>query len=116
MSDDPDDHIQFTEALNESSTDVVLLAVMEARKATSLLAIKRHIPDFIIVDFDMMREELTAFMAIIESTPELSKIPVLIYGDAQDLYNVSSGRVYTLSCEELSYSELRALLRQLLDR
>ena len=110
VTDDPDDQIDFTEALYEISSDTVLLAVTDPKKALTLLALRRLIPDYIIVDLAMSDFSADVFFSTIGDDPRLNDIPLIAYGEFSDLEKVKNGRISAFLNNDFTYSGLRNLL------
>lgn len=110
VTDDPDDHIEFSEALYEISSDTVLLAVTDPGKALTLVALKRLIPDYIIVDLGMSDFSADVFFDSLDEDPGLENIPLIAYGEFSDLEKVKTGRISAFLNNDSSYSGLRSLL------
>lgn len=109
ISDDPDDHVEFSEALYEISDDAVLVAVSDAGKALELLRQRKYLPEFVFLNLGISAFDPDAFMEVISSAEHLSKLKVIAFGDS-----VSSSRFSTYFSNELSFSQLKQTLRSIL--
>lgn len=113
ISEDPDDHVEFSEALYEIANDIVLITVSDAGKAMDLLMLKRCIPDFIILSGGIGSEEADRFFDVLESDPLLRDIMVIAYGEWELL---DLPRVGARIGIDLSFSELKDALRRAIER
>lgn len=114
VSDDPDDHIEFTEALYEIADDVVVLIVPDSKRAAQLVLSKRHIPDYLIVDLAMDAFGRDDFLSTLQQDPDLRKIYVLAYGDDADYENVKTKPFSVFLNRDATYSDIRTLLQTIL--
>ena len=114
VSDDPDDHIEFTEALYGISDDVIVLIVPDPKRASDLVLSKRHIPDYLIVDLAMYGFSHDDFFATLQQDPDFGKIFILAYGDDADYENVKTKRFSAFLNRDATYSDLRTLLQKVL--
>lgn len=113
ISEDPDDHVEFSEALYEIADDIVLMAVSDAGKAMDLLTFKRCIPDYIILSGGIGSLEADRFFAVLDSDPLLKEIMVIAYGEWDSLRLPRGGATIGM---DLSFSELKDALRRAIQR
>lgn len=114
LSDDPDDHIELAEALQEASGNYVIMAVRDPDKAIQLLAHKKLVPDLIIVDFTLGGFDTDLFFHTLQSDG-LSHTPVVAYGDSTNLSRHSHPRIEMFLDDDITYSGLRKALVEILD-
>lgn len=107
ISDDPDDHTEFSEAIYEISDDVVLLSVSHIRKATDLLASGKCVPEFILLNLAIPEFDPDGFFGILNDDPVFKRVQVIAYGEA---VGIRSPRVQVMLDHDLSYSELKKSL------
>jgi response regulator RpfG family c-di-GMP phosphodiesterase len=112
VSDDPDDHIEFTEALSEISDDIIVLIIPDVRRAADLVLSKRHIPDYLIVDLAMSGFSHDDFFSTLRSDKDFSEIVILAYGDQTDYERVTTKCISAFLERDSTYSDLRTLLRK----
>lgn len=112
VSDDPDDHVQFAEACYEVSSDIVLLVVMDATKALELLASKRHIPDYLILDLALSSLNSDEFFKTLVESLDLKTVSLIAYGDFSHLSRIQHDRVTAFVDYDFSYSRLRGILEK----
>src|SRR5688572_12686059 len=93
VSDDPDDHVEITEALYEVADDVVVFVVSDAHRAASLVLSKRHIPDYLIIDLGVNGFTHDDFFSSLETDPHYKSMFILAYGDISDYEKITSGRI-----------------------
>lgn len=114
LSDDPDDHIELREALQEASSSYVIMAVFDPDKAIQLLALKKLVPDLIIVDFTLGGFDSDLFLDTLQSDG-LSLTPVVAYGDTTSLSKRSHPRISAFLDDDITYSGLRRKLVEILN-
>lgn len=114
LSDDPDDHIEFTEALQEVSGNYVLMAVHDAAKAIQLLAFNKLLPDLLIVDLTVSGLDAERFFETVQRV-ELSHMSVVAYGDTMNLSMRSHPRIKVFLDDDMTYSDLRKVLTDVLN-
>ena len=112
ISDDPDDHIEFSEALYEVSEDAVLIAVSDVQKAIDLLKHKKCIPEFIFLYLDIPAFEPDIFFEALQEDESLNKIKVIAYGNQSRVTYSPLIRMFLNS--DMDYSELKDALRAIL--
>jgi response regulator RpfG family c-di-GMP phosphodiesterase len=110
VSDDPDDHIMFTEVLYEISSDIVLMSVLDPLKALNLLSSGRHLPDYLILNLSDAEFITESFFAALEQHPGLERIPLIAYGDISQARTVRNGRISAFLDNDFTYSRLRSML------
>jgi hypothetical protein len=107
ISDDPDDHIEFAEALYEISDDIVLVSVSDIRKAIDLLSLKKCVPEFILLNLTIPEFEPDVFFDALNDDPVFKYVQVIAYGEAGSIQPL---RVQVMIDHDLSYSELKKAL------
>lgn len=116
VSDDPDDHVEITEALYEVADDIVVFVVADARRAATLLQSKRHIPDYFIIDTAVNGFTHDDFFPSLKTDPQYKSMFILAYGDASDYEGMKSAGVSAFMERDTSYSEMKEFLRKVLSR
>jgi DNA-binding response OmpR family regulator len=86
--DDPDDHDFFTEALNEISVSIKLVAVKNGEELMELL--KHFLPDIIFLDLDMPYKNGLECIAEIRANHKLQKIPVVVFSSTTRPSNIDT--------------------------
>ena len=114
VSDDPDDHIEFTEALYGISDDVIVLIVPDPKRAADLVLSKRHIPDYLIVDLAMNGFSHDDFFATLHRDPDFGKIFIIGYGDDADYDNQKTKPYSAFLNKDSTYSDIRTLLQKVI--
>lgn len=112
ISDDPDDHIEFSEALYEVSDDTVLISVADLKRAADLLALKKCVPEFIFLNLGMGELNPDGFIKLLED-PELLRVQVIAYGDSANAFT-AKGRISDFLESDVSYSELKSFLEKIM--
>ena len=109
ISDDPDDHIEFSEALYELSDDIVLLIVSDVQKAVDLLKLRKCLPEYIFINMEIPGIDPDVFFSTLEADPVLEKVKVIGFGESGPF--VSSPRFTAFLNSDMNYTELRKALR-----
>jgi DNA-binding NtrC family response regulator len=115
VTDDPDDHQAFTEALAEVSDKAIVLIILDSQKALSLLLSKRHTPDYIFLDLSMQGIRINPLLREIRNDADLRPIPTVVYGDIASLYTIESVEGVTFFDKDYEYSQLRNFLQDFFD-
>ena len=115
ISDDPDDHTEFSEALYEISDDTVLMTVADVRKAVDLLALKRCIPEYIFLNVGISDFRSEVFFHALED-PGLRHVQVIACGESSDIEKFRHPRVAAFLDTDISYSGLKAFLEDVVKR
>lgn len=115
VTDDPDDHQSFSEALAEISDNAILIVILDSKKASLLLREKKHIPDYIFVDLSMHGIHIHDFMNVVRLDSALNNIPVILYGEKDELLKVPNPDFASFFSKDYNYAELRKFLINLLE-
>lgn len=113
ISDDPDDHTEFSEALYEISDNTVLLSISDPGKAIDLLALKKCVPECIFLNMGLGRFRPDEFFTAL-ADPDLRHVRVVAYGEAADVFNPGHPRISDVLGPDFSYSELKLFLQNLI--
>jgi PleD family two-component response regulator len=112
ITDDPDDHQAFSEALSEISSKTIVLIVLDSEKALELLKSKQLTPNFLFLDLSTNGMRINTFLKAVESDIELRQIPTVVYGDAQGLEKMDRSENVVFFTKDYEYSELRNFLKE----
>ena len=115
VTDDPDDHQAFSEALAEVSEKAIVLIILDSHKALSLLKAKTHNPDYIFLDLSMQGIRINPFLQEIRNDVNLRPIPTVVYGDIASLYTIESVEGVTFFDKDYEYSQLKNFLQDFFD-
>jgi two-component SAPR family response regulator len=115
ISDDPDDHIEFSEALYEISNDIILVTVTHPNKALDLLKMKKCNPDFVFINLEMNGFAADDFFTAVEEDPELENIDVIAFGEYGDYDKLKTRRISSFMNNGTSFSELRNFLQKVVN-
>ena len=115
VSDDPDDHVEFTEALYEIASDIVVLVVSDTGRAAELILSGRHVPDILIVDLAVNGFNHDDFFSSLAKDAGFASLTILAYGDAGEFEKIKSPRISAFMERDSAYSEIRGFLRKVLD-
>jgi DNA-binding NtrC family response regulator len=111
VTDDPDDHQAFTDALTEISDNAVVVVILDSHKALSLLLEKTFIPDYIFLDLSMTGIRINTFLKTLKKEIGLESIPTVLYGDNQTFFDTGEYGELHYFKKEYEYSELKDLLK-----
>jgi len=114
VSDDPDEHVEFTEALYEISDDIVVLVVSDAKRAADLVLSKRLIPDYFIVDLAVNGFTHNGFFTSLDDDPDFESMFVLAYGDYSDYEKVKSRHISAFLERDAAYSDIRTFMKRIM--
>lgn len=110
VTDDPDDHQAFSEALSEISDDAIVLNILDSQKALIFLASKKYSPDYIFLDLSMNGIRVNAFLDAMRSQQGLNRIPTVLYGDRTTFDNIGRYDDVMFFDKDYEYSELKNFL------
>jgi hypothetical protein len=116
VSDDPDDHVEFSEALYEISSDVILVTVTHPGKAVDLLLLRQCVPSYIFLNLEMNGLNPDDFLMAVERNVDLQGIEIIAYGDYSDYEKLKTRRISAFLNHQMSYSELRNFLQKVVAR
>ncbi len=111
ISDDPDDHVELSEALYEISDDTVLITVSDVSKAMDLLTANKCVPEFILLNLIISGLVIQEFLNALDKNPALSHVRIIAYGESE---TIQSARFTAILDADLTYSELKEALKKLI--
>jgi CheY-like chemotaxis protein len=111
VTDDPDDHQAFSEAISELSDNTILIVILDSKKALLLLREKKHVPDYIFVDLSMHGIHIAEFMNHVRLDSALNTIPTILYGEEDELAKIDNSYGAPFFSKDYNYAELRNFLR-----
>lgn len=114
ISDDPDHHVDFSEALHAISNDTVLMTVSDVKKAIELLILKKCIPEYVFVNLSMPGIAADEFFSVLNRDATLANISVIAFGENVDAGTLDTSRIALFIEEELGFSELKEELRRVI--
>ena len=110
VSDDPDDHIEFSEALSEISDDTVVMTISDPSKAVEVLLLKKCMPEYLLLNLGMYDFTPDDFFDSLKED-SLKNVTVIAYGEAMNPSTVRHQRIDKFLDDGLSYSELKKALK-----
>ena len=110
VSDDPDDHIEFSEALSEISEDTVVMTISNPSKAIEVLLLKKCMPEYLVLNLGMSDFSPGGFFDALEGD-SLKSVTVIAYGEAMHPSTVRHQRIDKFLDDGLSFSELKKALQ-----
>ncbi len=111
VTDDPDDHQAFTDALTEISDNAVVVVILDSHKALSLLLDKSFLPDYIFIDLSMAGIRINTFLKTLKHENDLKGIPTVLYGDNETFIDTGEYGALHYFDKAYEYSELKELLK-----
>ena len=114
VTDDPDDHQAFTEAITKVAENTIVLIVVDSSKALRLLTTLTHVPDHLLIDLSMNGLDIHGFLQALRSNPRLTRIPVLTYGGPGEYAEIEDRRALVFFAKDYEYSQLQAILSDFL--
>lgn len=117
VSDDPDDQLHFTEALNEVSPDTVLVTVLNSKKALDIIKQQKFVPDYLFLDLtmqDSLHNEFSEILGNENGNPRFGT-KLIVYGNEEELVISKMKQVSPLE-KDFTYTELKDFLKRALDR
>jgi CheY-like chemotaxis protein len=113
VTDDPDDHQAFSEALTEISERTVVLNILDSQKALSLLLSKRYAPDYIFLDLSMHGIRINTFLKSVMADTILSEVPMVVYGEQASISKIDGNfNNIIFFNKDFEYSELKDFLKK----
>ena len=112
VTDDPDDHHTFSEALAEISENAIVLNVLDSEKALKLLKAKKHSPDYMFLDLSMNGIRINSFLKTIRTDEDLKHLPTVVYGEQSALDQIGHYDNIVFIDEDYEYSELKNFLQE----
>lgn len=112
ISDDPDDLVEFSEAVYEVSDNAVVLTIADFDKALNLLILKKCIPDVILLNTSITGLRPDIFFRTLWDDPALREIRIVVFGDSE--FPRTPQIVFSLM-PDVGYSELKEVLRKVID-
>jgi hypothetical protein len=114
VTDDPDDHQAFSEAIAEISMKTIVLIVLDSERALEWLHTKKYIPDSIFVDLSMHGIRINSFLKSINGGAYLSNVPIVVYGPQSSFELIEDKDRLVFFNKDYEYSELRGFLKKLI--
>lgn len=114
ISDDPDDHIEFSEALNDISEDCVVITVSDVRKAIDLLVHRKCLPEFVMLNLGIADFSSDSFFDALDGDVLLKNIRIIAYGDTVDSESIGLSRISRFFGSDLTFSELKMELKSIM--
>jgi DNA-binding NtrC family response regulator len=115
VTDDPDDHQVFSEAMAEILPDTIVVSVLNAESALRLLRERKLVPDYIFVDLTTYGMDASVFLNSLKTDTSLKNATVVVYGEDEMLGNGRQDGFHFFS-KDYDYGELRSFLKRILKR
>lgn len=115
VTDDPDDHQAFSEALAEISSRTIVLIILDSEKAITLLNSGKLIPDFVFLDLTTPGLHVNTFLMSIRRGGQLANTQTVLYGEKAVFNRLKDPGDAVFFSKEFEYSELRTFLRRLME-
>ena len=114
ISDDPDDHVEFSEALYAISDNAILMTVSDSQKAVDLLVLKKCIPEFLFLNLATPGLIANEFFNALARDTSLNNIHIIAFGDITAPHNIDKSRIKTFLDDGMSFSELKNALKSVI--
>ena len=114
VSDDPDDQIEFDEALQEISSDIILVTVTDVSKAIDFLTLGQCVPAFVFLNVETDGFDPEDLLRTVAANPDLERIKFITYGEYGDHDKLPVTRITTFLNNEVNYTDLRNFLERLM--
>jgi CheY-like chemotaxis protein len=116
VTDDPDDHQAFSEAIAEITPAIVLVVVSDAGKALQMLKTKKCVPDYIFLDLTVHELKSEEFLKGLVNDNTLNTIPMVVYGEESGFFQTSNINTTAFFVKDYDYSELKDFLTKIFVR
>ena len=114
ISDDPDDQVEFAEALHDIADDLVLITVIDTDRAVKLLASRKQVPDVILFDLSMDASDGEKIIQVLDGWEGLARVRLIVYGTFRDSARASHPRISAFLDQDMTFSRMRKVLSTLL--
>jgi hypothetical protein len=114
ISSDPDDHTEFSEAIDDICKDTVLMSVSNSRKALDMLTARLYIPAYIFLDLSAEDLDIDHFLNDIDTTYRSGEIQLIIYGNDQDFQQVKNNKFSDFFNRDSGFTMLKEFLLQII--
>jgi CheY-like chemotaxis protein len=114
VTDDPDDHLAFSEALKEISEQTTVMIILDSQKALDLITFKKHVPDYIFLDLSTHGIRINTFLKTLHADPKLVSIPIVVYGDQKSFEKVEDKDRVSFFSKDYEYTDLKKFLKEML--
>lgn len=111
VTDDPDDHIAFTDAITEHTRNAVVLVILDSQKALEFLIEKSLHPDYIFLDLSMHGIRINSFIKTLRADKAFAGIPTVLYGSQANFAGVDDTSDVIFFDKEYTYSALKEFLK-----
>lgn len=110
VSDDPDDHQSFSEAVSELSQESIVVVILDCMKALQALVLQRVSPEMVILDLTMHGIRMNTFTKAYFENEALKKIPLILYGDEGMIHQMKNDPEIHVFRKNFNYAELKDFL------
>jgi CheY-like chemotaxis protein len=111
VTDDPDDHQAFTDAITEISDNAVVVVILDSHKALKLLLENSFLPDYVFIDLSMTGIRINTFLQGLKKEALLRDIPVVLYGDNKGFIDTGEYGPLMFFTKDYEFRELKNLLK-----
>ena len=116
--DDPDDHLVFTTAFEETFPEMTLHSFYHCSELLALLNDEGHpLPDLVFLDLNMPGNEKFECLRAIKQAPRLKTVEVVIYTTSnyyKDADEALRNGAFRYVHKPSSFTELKSILKELL--
>jgi hypothetical protein len=116
ITDDPDDYVEFSSALDEISSDAILLTIANGQKARKVLEENIFVPHCVLINILMHEGNADQVLATLGKEKAYSSTRRIAYGGEGIEFNQLTERQEAdFLRSSLPYSELRSKLTKILE-
>lgn len=112
VTDDPDDHQAFSEAISDISEKAIVLIILDSHKALELLKAKQQSPDYLFLDLSMHGIRINSFLKVLKQDLVLGSLPTLVYGEELSFSKIDDPANLFFFSKEYEYSALKNFLKE----
>lgn len=113
VSDDPDDHQEFSDAIYELSGDTAVMCMSSPDAALKLIKYGMT-PDYVFVDLSIENLDPNNYLSRLMTAAGSNPVQVVIYGDDPDLVNIKTSCFSDFFNRAVTYGQLKELLATIL--
>ena len=114
VTDDPDDHLAFTEAISEISSEITVLIVLDLETALPLIESHQCHSDYIFVDLSKPEIPINSFLETLRNQPRTAERTIFVYADERNLSVIEQAKDLIFFKKNYRYAHLRDFLRELI--
>jgi hypothetical protein len=111
VTDDPDDQLEFTEALDQVTNDILVLTIAASEKALYVVEENIIVPDYLFLNLTIEDLDSSAWATYLARH---SSVVTVTFGDVDFFQTLNKKTVHFLN-HDFNFSQLRNFLTQLIN-